>query len=146
MVSTMKTVDTKSALPFRVRVNRTGRRTYSREYKLEIVNECSEPGASVAAIALAHRINANVVRRWLVQHRAGRRCPTTHTPTTLLPVTLAPAGTLAPLAGAEVAPSRSKKDYTIGVIEIELEAARIRVRGAVHSSPLRTVLEVLGKQ
>ena len=146
MVSTMKIVDTKSVLPFRVRVNRTGRRTYSREYKLEIVNECSEPGASVAAIALAHRINANVVRRWLVQHRAGRLCPTTHTPPTLLPVTLAAPGTLAPLARAEVAPSRSKKDYTIGVIEIELEAARIRVRGAVHSSALRTVLEVLAKQ
>ena len=47
----MKMLDTKSVAPgepFRVRTNRTGRRTYSREYKLEIVEECSAPGVSVA--------------------------------------------------------------------------------------------------
>ena len=32
-----------------------------------------------------------------------------------------------------------------GVIEIELESARIRVRGAVDASALRTVLDVLAK-
>ncbi len=69
MVSTMKIVDTKSGSSFRVRVNRTGRRTYSPEYKLEIVDECSVPGVSVAAVALAHRMNANLVRRWIVQRQ-----------------------------------------------------------------------------
>jgi transposase-like protein len=58
----MKMVDTKSGAPLRVRVNRTGRRTYSREYKLEVVEECSAPGVSVAAVALSRRINANLVR------------------------------------------------------------------------------------
>lgn len=90
----MKMVDTKSGGPFRVRVNRTGRRTYSREYKLEVVEQCGVPGASVAAVALSHRINANLVRRWIVRHRNGRlaREPSAR----LLPVVLS-----APSARAE---------------------------------------------
>jgi transposase len=138
MVSTMKMMDTKSGEPFRVRVNRTGRRTYSREYKLEIVDECEVPGASVAAVALSHRINANLVRRWIVRHRKGRvvREPSA----TLLPVTLS-----APSARTDVAPLRARLAGA-GVIEIELEAGRVRVRGAVDAAALRTVLEVLAKR
>src|SRR5688572_3591464 len=136
MVSTMKMVDTKSGAPFRVRVNRTGRRTYSREYKLEVVEACSAPGVSVAGVALSHRINANLVRRWIVRHRSGRliREPSA----TLLPVALS-----APSARSDgTAPPRVKLAGA-GVIEIELEAARVRVRGAVDAIALRTVLEVL---
>src|SRR3954451_19101573 len=96
MVSAMKIADTNSAAPVRVRVNRTGRRTFAREYKLEIIQECSALGASVAAVALSHRINANQLRKWIVQHRAGRLNATA----SMLPVTIAPAGALAPLASA----------------------------------------------
>jgi transposase len=41
------------------------RRRHSREFKAEVLRACREPGASVAAIALAHGINANLVHRWL---------------------------------------------------------------------------------
>jgi transposase len=136
----MKMVDTKSGAPFRVRVNRTGRRTYSREYKLEVVEECSAPGVSVAAVALSHRINANLVRRWIVRHRSGRLVRGPGAPATLLPVTLS-----APSARVDVAPPRVKHS-AVGVIEIELEVGRIRVRGAVDATALRTVLEVLAKR
>ena len=142
MVSTMKIVDTKSGppgAPFRVRINRTGRRTYSPEYKLEIVEECSTPGASVAAVALSHRINANLVRRWIVQHRSGLLVRLPIATPTMLPVTLSAASALASLPG-------SKHATTAGVIEIELEAARIRVRGAVDGAALRAVLELLAKR
>lgn len=140
----MKIVDTKAGLPgapFRVRTNRTGRRTYSREYKLEIVEECSAPGVSVAAVALSHRINANLVRRWIVQRRAGRLYPTVNTSSVMLPVTVEPSARLVPPVGHKSAPEQSK--HCAGVIEIELESARIRVRGAVDASALRTVLEML---
>jgi transposase len=138
----MKMVDTKSGSSFRVRVNRTGRRTYSPEYKLEIVEECSVPGVSVAAVALAHRMNANLVRRWIVQHRKGCLVRTSSATPTLLPVTLSAPSALAPLARAELA-SPALKPITPGVIEIELEAAHVRVRGSVDATALRTVLEVL---
>jgi hypothetical protein len=49
---------------------------------------------------------------------------------------------VAPVRG-ESAPRQAKNGA--GVIEIELEAARIRVRGAVDASALRTVLDVLAK-
>ena len=136
MVSTMKMVDTKSSAPFRVRVNRTERRTYSREYKFEVIEECSVPGASVAAVALSHKLNANLVRRWIVRHRKGQLVG--EPSATLLPVVLS-----APTARASGRPPRAK---TAGVIEIELEAGRVRVRGAVDAMALRTVLEVLAKR
>jgi transposase len=142
----MKIVDTKASppgAPFRVRTNRTGRRTYSREYKLEIVEECSAPGVSVAAVALSHRINANLVRRWIVQCRARRLYPTLNTSSVMLPVTVEPSARLVPPVRGESAPGPSKN--CAGVIEIELEAARIRVRGTVDASALRTVLDVLAK-
>lgn len=37
------------------------------ELKRQIVAACQQPGASVAGIALAHGLNANLVRRWLKQ-------------------------------------------------------------------------------
>ena len=144
-MSTMKIVDTKSAASFRVRVNRTGRRTYSPEYKLEIVDECSVAGVSVAAVALAHRMNANLVRRWIVQHRSGRLVRASNATPTLLPVTLSAPSALAPLERAEPA-SPALKHTTPGVIEIELESAHVRVRGAVDATALRTVLEMLAKR
>jgi transposase len=134
----MKIVDTNSGAPgtpFRVRVNRTGRRTYSREYKVEVVQECSGRKVSVAGVALAHGINANLVRRWIVQHRSGRYS----TMPTMLPVTLSAPGALRALA-------ESKQPNTSGMIEIELDSARILVRGAVDGTALRTVLEALAKR
>lgn len=40
------------------------RRRHSRELKSEVVAACAEPGASVAAVALAHGLNANLVHKW----------------------------------------------------------------------------------
>jgi transposase len=148
MVSTMKIVDTKSGpagTPFRVRVNRTGRRTYSREYKLEIVDECSVPGVSVAGVALSHRINANLVRRWIVQQRSGRLARAPSATPTMLPVTLSAPGAWAPIPRAERA-SPGSKYAAPGLIEIELEAAHICIRGSVEAAALRIVLDVLTKR
>jgi len=41
------------------------RRTYSKQFKAEVAEQCLMPGASVSAIALSHGINANVIRKWL---------------------------------------------------------------------------------
>jgi transposase len=44
---------------------RVARRQHSREFKDEVLQACREPGASVAAVALARGVNANLVHRWL---------------------------------------------------------------------------------
>ena len=40
------------------------RRRHSKELKEQVLAECAQPGASVAGVALAHGINANVVHKW----------------------------------------------------------------------------------
>lgn len=45
------------------------RKSYSKSFKAQVVHECQQPGVSVAAIAMSHGINANVVRRWLPSYR-----------------------------------------------------------------------------
>ncbi|MEO8645720.1 transposase [Pseudomonas sp.] len=41
------------------------RKSYPKSFKSQLVQECLQPGVSVAAIAMSHGINANVVRRWI---------------------------------------------------------------------------------
>lgn len=48
------------------------RRKHSAELKARVLRECREPGASIAAVALAHGLNANLVRKWLVGRGLGR--------------------------------------------------------------------------
>lgn len=53
--------------------SRPTHRTYTRQFKAELVAACQQPGASIAAIALQHCMNANVLHRWLKEHeRDGR--------------------------------------------------------------------------
>lgn len=40
------------------------RRRHGPDLKARVLAECAAPGASVAAIALAHGLNANLVHRW----------------------------------------------------------------------------------
>ena len=40
------------------------RRRYGADAKAQVLVECDVPGASVAKVAMAHGINANVVHRW----------------------------------------------------------------------------------
>lgn len=42
------------------------RRVHGAEFKTQVLAECQQPGASVAAIALAHGLNVNLLRKWLV--------------------------------------------------------------------------------
>lgn len=44
---------------------RSPRRVHSAEFKAQVLAQCREPQASVAAVALANGLNANMVRRWL---------------------------------------------------------------------------------
>ncbi len=45
------------------------RRKHSDEFKARAVLACEQPGVSMAAVALAHGVNANLLRRWVLRHR-----------------------------------------------------------------------------
>ena len=49
------------------------RRRHSAQLKAEVVFECQQPGASVAAIALARGLNANLVHGWLSLSKAAKK-------------------------------------------------------------------------
>ena len=44
---------------------RPKRRFHSPQLKAQVTQECRRSGASVAGVALAHGLNANIVHRWL---------------------------------------------------------------------------------
>ncbi len=69
IVSTMKIVHTSSN---GVDAPGAKRRYYSPELKTQVIQECRQVDASIARVALAHGINANIVHRWL----HGRPCKT----------------------------------------------------------------------
>jgi len=51
------------------------RRHHSAEFKAKVVEECRGAGVSMAAVALVHGLNANLLRRWVVENKSIGRTP-----------------------------------------------------------------------
>lgn len=45
------------------------RRRHSDAFKAKVVTACLQPGVSTASVALAHGLNANLLRRWIAEQR-----------------------------------------------------------------------------
>ena len=45
------------------------RSSYPKPFKAQVVQECLQPGATLSSVAIAHGINANVIRKWLPLYR-----------------------------------------------------------------------------
>ena len=142
----MKRPQESTVLPRR----RTKRQHYNPASKRHLVELTLVPGASVARIALDHRINANIVFRWRRQYLhelgAGEPKPTG----ALLPVAVSEAAqalqVMSDRAASASARSRRRDELgPSGVIEIELAGAQVRVTGEVALEALRLVLETLSK-
>lgn len=78
--------------------SRERRQRYSAELKAQIMAECEAADASVARVAMAHGINANVVHRWrqVVREGGTRRTrpsttPVSTTATSFVPVVVSDA-------------------------------------------------------
>ena len=120
-----------------LRVRSNGKRLYADEFKAELVRQCLVPGTSVAATGLAHGINANLLRRWIVLHGAGVSAAA-QAPA-LLPVTLQ-----APPPASTPPPARGRVEPQI--IEIEIHGARVRLHGPIDAQRLGVVLDVLAQR
>ena len=64
------------------------RRRYAAQLKAQILAECEQPGASVAKVAMAHGINANIVHGW---RKLAREVGAAPVPERFVPVAIAPA-------------------------------------------------------
>lgn len=47
------------------KVEPRARRVHGAQIKAKVLEQCRQPGASVSAVALAHGLNANLVRAWI---------------------------------------------------------------------------------
>lgn len=104
----------------RYAVSRT-HRTYTPQYKAELVAACLQPGASIAALALQHGMNTNVLHRWLKEHRQGHHRLTGGDevgapvpPPAFIPVTFDSEST-AHVAGNEQSASSTPSDIRIDI-------------------------------
>jgi transposase-like protein len=50
-----------------IQTGRRRRRRHSAQFKAESVGACQQPGVSVAAVALARGLNANMLRNWVTK-------------------------------------------------------------------------------
>ena len=114
---------------------RRRRRDHSPELKRELVARSLVPGASVAAIALEAGINANLLFTWRRAHLEAMKGTATSAQAVLLPVEVQSTG-------APKVASTGRATAT-GTIEVELNGARLRVRGMPDEDALRCVLQAL---
>ena len=120
---------------------RTGpRRKYALAEKVRILEETRRPGASIAEVARAHGVNANVVFGWRRLWQRGLLHAQSAPSASLLPVKVE-SPTLLPTVKAlsNPAPARER-----GIIEIEFSGGiRVRLHGAVDALLLKRVLKTL---
>jgi transposase-like protein len=48
---------------------RRSRRRYTEEFKNQAIEACLQPGISMASVALANGLNANLLRRWVTERQ-----------------------------------------------------------------------------
>jgi transposase-like protein len=93
------------------------RRRHSAEFKTEVIAACRHQGVSIAAVALAHGLNANLLRRWVAAAVDGAH-PLPAIKPAFVPVAIPPAVT----SSAEIS------------IEAQHGAKTVRVRWPVSAA------------
>jgi hypothetical protein len=100
-----------------------GRRRHSAEFKAKLVEECRQPGMSVARVARDNGVNANLLHQWIVSSRA-RNVGVAAVPQigeSFVPVQISPSGAVA----TTVAPI---------VVEIQRGSATVTVNWPIEAA------------
>jgi len=119
---------------------RDGRCVYNKAAKRELVARCLEPGVSLARLAMAHGVNANLLRKWVMK-QAGTNPPRRHKSTTTPMMSVS----LLPVKLTQCEPVTAPA-ITDGHLELIVAGVTIRVHGHVDATSLSTVLECLAKR
>lgn len=123
------------------------RRTHSPEFKARVLAACRQPGASIAGVAQAHGVNANVVHKWL----AGigmKRCaqpspgamPLPVAPTQFVPVSLS---TSSLEHGMSAGHQDIHLDLDLGAMQIKLHCPRDSATSA--ATLLHALADLVGR-
>jgi transposase len=106
------------------------------EDKRKIVLESLSPDTSIAAVARAHGINANLLHSWRWLYRRGELSKTEKT-ASFIPIKISPKTQPVPKT------SEIRHENQEAHLEIILGDARVLVHGAVSPEVLSNVLKVL---
>ena len=131
----MKQVDANFGVPVAAQEPARTRRTYALKFEREVVAQCLAPWASVSAVAMSHRINANVVRKWLPRHQQHSAMALT----TMLPVNIAPASVAVNPKPRVPAISTA----TRALIEVVLKDATVRLPAGFDPAELHSIAQIL---
>ncbi len=88
-------------------MGRRRRRRHTAEFKAAVIEECLRPGVSIAAVALAHSLNANMLRKWVIdaEHKVMAPQPAAAhepEPPSMPPPTFIPLALPAPTVDGEI--------------------------------------------
>lgn len=115
------------------RIDRRRRRRHSAAFRAEAVAACQHPGVSVAAVALARGLNANLLRRWVLQAERG----------TLLVPTRSTAPTVAAESPGGFVPVTLSSNTSESAIRIELRRGASTVSVQWPASAARECAQLL---
>ena len=96
------------------------RRRHSPEFRASVIQACLQPGVSIAAVALANGLNANMVRKWVIEERERSLRAQDHLSRPVADRGSPPAPAFVPLA-------LSAPSATSGAIQIELRRGEATV-------------------
>jgi transposase len=100
-----------------LRTGRRRRRHHSVFFKAEAVGACQQPGVSIASVALARGLNANLLRRWVHEAERGNA-----------PIAIRPSRSNTVTEGADsFVPVSLSTSPTESMIQIELRSGAKRV-------------------
>lgn len=86
-------------------MGRRRRRRHTAEFKAAVIEEFLRPGVSIAAVALAHSLNANMLRKWVIdaEHKVMAPLPAVAgEPPSMPPPTFIPLALPAPAVDGEI--------------------------------------------
>jgi len=126
---TERSIDVVPGLVRRHKIN--GRCVYDAAAKRELVERCLKPGVSVAGMALAHGVNANLLRKWITLQERARSARGLATPPAMLPVKM------------RSEPKPAETSASESVLEVVLAGGTIRMRGAISRASLEMLIDCL---
>lgn len=103
-------------------MGRRRRRRHSTEFKAAVIRECQNPGVSMAAVALAHGLNANMLRKWVIdadhtgQASVGAAAVRAPEPAPMPAPTFVPLALPAPVVDGEIRIELQRSGTTVKIV------------------------------
>jgi transposase len=135
-------MDTSGSGQVVARPAKRGWRRHSEEFKARVIEMARQPNTSVAAVALANGLNANMLRRWV------REAGVPSTPGREPPVSAPPTFVRLPVPATEITPPPGPTSPTDAppsiVVEIQRSGATVRANLPLCPASAAWLREVLG--